>query len=200
MTDSAEGIDVNPEFIEENKAIKLVKTSQKSGGPYTKAERAKRRKEVFRLHFEIGYSASEIADMMKINRNTINDDLRLLYKEVADEAPEYFQYFYKQMARLESQRSRVLGYLVRTDNLEHKLAIERLAAEIDFRMLSAATKIEFSSMAFWDRVQQTYNDVAKKKGLDYRVSSLFELMKISTLARKELDEMYYKIGRSYNKK
>ncbi|HUG96601.1 MAG TPA: hypothetical protein VMJ94_03595 [Nitrososphaera sp.] len=37
--------------------------------------------------------------------------------------------------------------------------------------------------------------MAAKKGLDYRTATLFELMKISTLARKDLDELYYKVGR-----
>ena len=53
--------------------------------------------------FDVGLSATEIAEAMKINRNTINDDIRMLYKEVVKEAPEYSEYFCKQMARLESQ-------------------------------------------------------------------------------------------------
>lgn len=190
--------DVSPEFIEETKKANLVKPRQKFA-PYTKAERTKRRKEVYRLHFEIGMSASEIADAMKVNRNTINEDLRLLYKQVGLEAPEYSQYYNKQMARIESQRSRVLRYLLEASTLDEKLAVERLVADIDFKMLGAATKVEFSAVAFWERVKQTYNLVAEKKGLDYRIASFFELMKISNLARKDLDEMYYKFGRSLDK-
>jgi len=48
----------------------MVALEQKSGGPYSKDEREKRQNEVFRLHFEFGYSAVKIADLMKINRNT----------------------------------------------------------------------------------------------------------------------------------
>ncbi len=140
--------------------------------------------------FDVGLSATEIAEAMKINRNTINDDIRMLYKEVIKEAPEYFEYFCKQMARLESQ-SRVLSYLFHTDSVENKIAIERLVADIDFRMLNSATKVEYNSVTFWDKVKQTYNLVAAKKGLDYRTATLFVLMKISTLARKDLDELYY---------
>ena len=44
----------------------------KKGGPYTKKEQDERRQEVFKLHFEKGYSASKIFEMLKVNRNTIN--------------------------------------------------------------------------------------------------------------------------------
>jgi len=37
---------------------------EKKGGPYSKDEREKRQNEVFRLHFEYGYSATKIADLM----------------------------------------------------------------------------------------------------------------------------------------
>lgn len=89
----------------------------------------------------------------------------------------------------------VLSYLFHTDSVENKIAIERLVADIDSRMLNSATKVEYNSVTFWDKVKQTYNLVAAKKGLDYRTATLFVLMKISTLARKDLDELYYKVGR-----
>jgi predicted DNA-binding protein YlxM (UPF0122 family) len=189
--------EVTPEFIEENKRIQLGKTRQKSGGPYTKAERAKRRNEVYRLHFDLGFSATEIAEAMKVNRNTISDDLRLLYREVAAEAPDYELYLYRQMARLESQRKRVLSYLLHTESVDARLAVERLVADIDFRMLNVATKVEYSAAEFWNKVMDTYNQVAERKGLDYRVASLFQLMKVSISARKDLDSIYGKYGGSY---
>ena len=52
--------------------------NEKDGGPYTKDERTKRQNEVARLHFEYGYSAVKIAEMMKVNRNTINSDIKYL--------------------------------------------------------------------------------------------------------------------------
>ena len=49
--------------------------SEKNGGPYPIQAKKTRRDEVFRLHFDYGYSARKIADMLKINRNTINSDI-----------------------------------------------------------------------------------------------------------------------------
>ena len=57
----------------------------KKGGPYTKKEQEERRDEVFRLHFEHGYSALKISELMKINRNTINEDIKYLYSQVTNE-------------------------------------------------------------------------------------------------------------------
>lgn len=59
--------------------------NEKDGGPYTKDERTKRQNEVARLHFEYGYSAVKIAEMMKVNRNTINSDIKYLYSEIKKE-------------------------------------------------------------------------------------------------------------------
>jgi len=51
------------------------KSKNKKGGPYSKQDRDSRIDEVCRLHFEYGYSAKKISELMKVNRNTINNDL-----------------------------------------------------------------------------------------------------------------------------
>jgi hypothetical protein len=68
MAQVSKDLDVSSEFIESGK----IKTKQKKrGGPYSKDEKVKRLDEVYRLHFEYGYSARKISELMKINRNTI---------------------------------------------------------------------------------------------------------------------------------
>lgn len=52
---------------------------EKKGGPYTKQEKEDRQNEVYRLHFEYGSSAVKIAEMLNVNRNTINEDIKYLY-------------------------------------------------------------------------------------------------------------------------
>ena len=58
---------------------------KKYGGPYPKEQQAKRRKQVFHLHFEKGYSALKIAELLGVNRNTINEDIKALYSEMSEE-------------------------------------------------------------------------------------------------------------------
>src|SRR5437867_5088822 len=79
---------VNQEFIEENKNINLVRHGQNHKGkfaPFTKSQRRKRRMEVYRLHFENGIPAMRIAQMMKVDRNTINNDLKILYNKALND-------------------------------------------------------------------------------------------------------------------
>jgi len=72
--------DVSQEFIESGKL--LQSKSKKRGGPYSKDEKIKRQNEVHRLHFEYGYSARKISELMKINRNTINGDIDCWYGKI----------------------------------------------------------------------------------------------------------------------
>jgi len=73
--------DVDEEFIKQNQNLnsKIIK----KGGPYTKTEREHRQQEVYRLHFEYGYSAKKISELMKINRNTINGDITYWYSKIS---------------------------------------------------------------------------------------------------------------------
>jgi hypothetical protein len=78
--------EVNQNFIDENKKINLnlVKHRQnhkQKFAPYTRSQRRKRRMEVYKLHFEHGMPATRIAQLMKVDRNTINNDLKILYHE-----------------------------------------------------------------------------------------------------------------------
>ncbi len=57
----------------------------KKSGPYTKKEQDDRRQEVFKLHFEKGYSGVKISEILNANRNTINDDIRYWYSQLAQE-------------------------------------------------------------------------------------------------------------------
>src|SRR3989338_11317219 len=86
---------------------------EKKGGPYSKNEREKRQKEVFRLYFEVGYSAIKISDLMKINRNTINADIKYWYSNIKEELKQDSENFIlRQIGRLEAQRSRVIENLI----------------------------------------------------------------------------------------
>ncbi|MDH5569206.1 MAG: hypothetical protein OEX98_05400 [Nitrosopumilus sp.] len=76
------------------------------GGPYTIKDKEERRKEVHKLHFEKGFSAVRIAEILKVNRNTINEDIKYWYSNIKEEVKhENEDYILRQIGRLESQRS-----------------------------------------------------------------------------------------------
>src|SRR3989442_7819844 len=106
-------LEIPHEFIEENQKLDQTRPIVKKGGPYTKKERQDRQNEVFRLHFEYGYSSRQIAEMMKINRHTIDEDINHLYSQLSKEwrSYDFDALLMKQNKRLELQRTRLLKEL-----------------------------------------------------------------------------------------
>ena len=134
-----------------------MQASQKKGGPYTKHQQESRRLEVYRLHFELGYSAVEIAEMMKVSRNTINLDIRFLYEQTGEElqADDVGILILKQIKRFEMQRTRLMNELKNGPPLHDKLTIERLLFDIDNRISQIITKIKIGPYHFPQPKQPT---------------------------------------------
>ena len=118
---------------------------KKTGGPYPKDERVKRQNEVSRLHFEYGYSATKISEMMNVNRNTINQDIKNLYLEIRDEFRENSEgLILKQIGRLESQRSRItenLKEIKSTEDAAERIRYEKLLLDVDSKINDMLSKI-----------------------------------------------------------
>ena len=115
--------------------------NEKEGGPYTKDERTKRQNEVARLHFEYGYSAVKIADMMKVNRNTINSDIRYLYSGIKEELKQNTENIVlKQIARLEAQRTRIVKQIEKGE-VVNIIKQEKLLLDVDSKINSFLIKI-----------------------------------------------------------
>jgi hypothetical protein len=190
--------EINKEFIEENKKINpnLVRHGQnhkQKFAPFTKSQRRKRRMEVYKLHFEHGVPATRIAELMKVDRNTINNDLKILYrKALNDYDPDDMSLddiLQKQFLRLETQRDRLCLYLCDAKDINNKIAIERLIADIDFKLIGAIERVNHSTRRFWDEIINRVNKIADIEKLDVRYSSLYELHKISIDSRKSLNKL-----------
>lgn len=118
----------------------MALVQEKKGGPYSKDEREKRQKEVFRLHFEFGYSATKIADLMKINRNTINEDIKYWYSNIKEEIKQNSEDFIlRQIGRLEAQRSRIIENL--TEKKIDDIKYEKLLLDIDAKINNMLLRI-----------------------------------------------------------
>lgn len=99
----------------------------KKGGPYTKKEQDDRRQEVFKLHFEKGYSAIKISEMLNVNRNTINEDIRYWYSELASELNhDVTTWAIEQYHNFESQKNRLVEHLEKEESIQYKIALEKL--------------------------------------------------------------------------
>ena len=86
--------------------VPKIKNEEKLGGPYTKQEQELRRKKVYELHIEKGNSALKIAEMLGVNRNTINSDIKYWYGQMVSQigGENVCGILFKQIERLEIQR------------------------------------------------------------------------------------------------
>ena len=132
--------EVSHEFIGANKKLGIT-GQRKRGGRYPKYVREKRLREVFRYHFECGHPASKISQFLKVNRTTVINDIKVIYKKLFNEFPdnEFFDLFNKHQVRLETQRARLMEMLDKTGDISQRLSIERLLLEIDTRILDMVT-------------------------------------------------------------
>lgn len=187
---------IDQEFINDNTKIDLVRHRQNFKGkfaPFTRSQRRKRRTEVYKLHFEHGIPATRIAEMINVDRNTINNDLKILYqKALRDYDPDDMNFsdiLQKHLFRLETQRDRLGSYLTDTKEINDKIAIERLVADIDFRLIAVIERMNYNEVRIWQAVVKQMNRVAEDKKLDIRYTSLFELYEISVNSRKNLNKL-----------
>jgi hypothetical protein len=185
--------EVNESFIKENTKICLVPSSSKpkKGGPYSKAERQKRLDEVFKLHFMYGWPANKIADSMKVNRHTIESDIKLLWNKLGEQifSPSWSAWIRRQLDRLEFQRTRLMEMLDKENDSDRKLSIERLILEIDNRIMHYTLNTFNDEIITWARVTKRVNDFAEQKKLGTRWYSPFELIEITPKQREKIDKI-----------
>jgi len=153
----------------------------KKGGPYSKSNRVTRRKEVYRLHFEYGYSASKIADLLQVNRNTISSDLDYWYSQsmLTVNAFDPSQAIRIGLERLDVQRTRLREQLDKVETFQEKLALERLILEIDSKILNIHNKLTNSATNIHDRSTERLNDWLKKHKKDERFINFFDTVSVS---------------------
>jgi len=74
--------------------------------------------------------------MMNVNHNTISRDINVIYNEIAkqDDQPIH-KLVTKQCLRLDQQRTRLVEKLTSTLSITETLAIEKLIADLDNKLL-----------------------------------------------------------------
>jgi len=116
---------------------------EKKGGPYTKKEQEERKIQVYHLHFEENKSALEISELLDVNRNTINDDIKYWHQQLANEfkAQDLIAKMTKQIQRMEIQRDRLFDELEEANNLDERIRLEKFISDIDNRLAQLYSKM-----------------------------------------------------------
>ena len=185
-------LEVSQEFIEENRhdLSQFVPKSRRRG-PYSKQDKQARRIEVYRLHFEYGYSGRKIAEMMKIHRNTVNGDIEYWYSKIVDATNIYYPEYavIVNLQRLEVQRTRLREELDKTNSQQEKLAIERLIFDIDSKILYTQHRLGESSRRLADLSTEKINDWLKDNKKDVRYLTLFDKIMVSSKAHEKIERV-----------
>ena len=184
--------EITDEFIVENKNhYQKINSQRRKGGPYSKHQRDKRREKVYRLHFEYGYSASKISDLMKVNRNTINGDIDYWYSRIIENGnmfdPSYAIMF--NLQRLDVQRTRLREQLDKTKTFQEKIALERLILEIDSKILYTHSKLADSTRNLSNHSTGRLNAWLKNHKSDERCYTLLDMFSVSTKAFEKINEI-----------
>jgi len=168
-------------------------TKSKKGGPYTKQEQEKRRDEVFKLHFEYGYSATQISEMLKINRNTINSDVSFLYSKLRGEMNEESidNWLDKQFTRLESQRVRLRKELDKDITLQERLQVEKMILDLDSKISSLSIKIEATNQKIFDQSIKFINNWMKENNKEDRYMTYGSLYTIPKKSREKILQLLH---------
>src|SRR3989304_4589358 len=158
-------LQVPEKFLKENAEYARTKRQRKNGGPYSKEDKNKRQDEVYRLHFEYGYSARKIAELMNVNRNTINRDVDYWYYK----ACKNFNYMDPEnriimtLQRMGIQMSRLREQLDKVKTNSERMAIERLIFDINSKMLHTHQKLGESFIRISKMGVKYVNDLLKKE-------------------------------------
>ena len=114
----------------------------KQGGPYTKTEQDDRRRKVYSMYFEKGFSAIKIATELEVNRNTINQDVKFLRSDITQKDQiKPAIWVLEQKEHLEQQKDRLLELLETTKDFEQKLRVEKIILDIEGKITNLVVKI-----------------------------------------------------------
>ena len=172
----------------------MALVQEKKGGPYTKDEREKRQKEVFKLNIEYGYSATKISELMKINRNTINKDVSFLFSKLSDEMDREStdDWLNKQFARLESQRARLRKELDNDITLKERLHVEKMILDIDSKISYLLMKMQSTRSYALEVGVHFVNRWLEKQGHPERFMSKDNKYRISEEAKEKIFKLLSK--------
>jgi len=157
-------------------------------GPYSKQDKEARRDEVYRLHFEYGYSSRKIEGLMRVNRNTINRDLGFWYSRIMDNSkilePELIVEV--NLERLDIQYTRLRESLDKTDLVQEKNMIEKLMLDVNSKINYTVQRRADSHVRMRDLVTECLNDWMKDNRKETRFLTLSDIIEVSTNAHKKI--------------
>ena len=187
---SNELLQVTDEFLKQNSNY-AEKKPVKKGGPYSKSDKDKRMNEVYRLHFEYGYSARKIAEMMNVNRNTINGDIDYWFSRISKDVNLFdpSTMIVRGIARMEIQLTRLREQLDKVKNYSERMSIERLIYDINCKIMHTHERLSQSTYSVHKLVTQWLNEYMEKNKKPERYLTWFDTLTVSEKAKEKINKI-----------
>lgn len=182
---------VSDEFIQQNAEHAKRKKSLKKGGPYSKNDKDKRMNEVYRLHFEYGYSARKIAELMNVNRNTINVDIDYWFSgsarsiNIIDPA----KMIVIGIIRMGTQLTRLREQLDKVKSNSERMAIERLIYDINSKIIHTHEKLSQSAYSVHKLATDWLNRYMEQNKKPERYMMWFDKLSLSPKAHEKISRI-----------
>ena len=187
-------LQVPDEFLEQNSDYAKMKRTSKKGGPYSKNDKHKRMNEVYRLHFEYGYSARKIAEMMNVNRNTVNADIDYWFSQISKNVNVYTpkKMIVTGIGRLEIQLTRLREQLDNVQNNSERMTIERLIYDINCKIMYTYEKLSQSSYNAHKTATYWFNKYMKQHKKPERYITWFDTLMVYKKALEKINRIIKK--------
>jgi len=114
----------------------------KRGGPYSKKEQQERRDAVGEMFYAKGMSIQQISKELRVNRNTISDDLKIIKKETASNynLDIIRDHCIEQIEALKAQKNRLIKMLDGL-GLDAALKVEKMILEVSLKIVHMISEI-----------------------------------------------------------
>lgn len=187
----SELVQISKDVINDGKEIQFSEQEKKNGGPYSKKERHQRRNQVSKLHFEYGYSARSIADILNRTRNTINSDINYWKKQLVEkwELANPETWVIENLQRLDLQRIRFRKGLDKTIVFQEKIILEKMLLEIESKIVQTKLKLVYSATKVHNDAAQMANEYLVEKKVDERYVSYFDMCTVSGKTRDKISKL-----------
>lgn len=165
---------------------------EKKGVSYTKDEQRKRLEEVYRLHYEYGYSARKIAEFLKVNRSTINRDVMYWHASMINKWRHWdpATFVINQVERLELQRTRLREQLNKVESFQEKIIIEKLILDIDMKITNFQIRLVESTSNINKKIANRMNKWYEKEKRDKRIILADVFLEVSEKACEKMYKIY----------
>jgi len=164
----------------------------KKGGPYPKSEQRKRREEVYKLHFDYGYSARKIAEFLKVNRGTINRDVMFWYADVTKKWRHIDSEFFvmRQIERFQIQRTRLREQLDIAETNKEKITIEKFLFDVDVKITDFQIRFSEARRNAIELAGNVVNNMLDKQKKNKRLISKYRFYEVSKKALDKINKIY----------